>query len=382
MTLHRRWVNDGSIRLYAVSLRLGHANVSTRSENGTWAVHSYPATSEEYALGSWKNLLAQYDQDVWNGSFVVRIDVGYGLSSSKFSFFRFETYGYVNLYLNNSVEFADGLYMDRHGELSFIRRTFINLRSVAAIGNLVTGQAFVREGWNLTIGNATFYRRSTIDDDAIVTATNGQESTLDFYDELVADRRGVLSVVDATMNCHSDVVQSGAMIQIGNGRMSVDGRFSFEAGELAAANGTIWFRGGFDIVGHWDKVFTNVRIRIDAPTDGIPSTLQTGFSSYSFTLGGDGLIIGRESVIVDVCETRQFHVLDPVRWLPDPSLGVVTTFINSGLLVRRDRPGTAVIYGHYVGNEESIHTTAKSLVVFRSLPEGKTATWTNREGGS
>ncbi|XP_065842499.1 uncharacterized protein [Oscarella lobularis] len=392
------FVNYNATRIYLSSVVFRETSTVISAHGSVWKTYGYPLRRKgapsfpegEQLSGQWRRFIDDVYQNVatlndstvvWNARFAIEIDVKNALSSSTFSFFRFETYGYVNFRLSNSVDFADGLYMDRHGDLSLIRRTFIDQRHVAAIGNLVTGQAFVGEGWNLAIGKAKFYRRSTIDDDAIVTAKKGRESTLDFYDELVVNGRGVLNVVDASTNCHSDVAQAGT-IRIGNGRMSVDGRCTFEAGEFVAANGTIRLRGGFDIVGISDKVFTNVRIRIDAPKDGIPSTLQTGFSSSSLTLAGDGLIFGRESVTVDVCETCQFHVLDPIRWVPDPILGVVTTFVNSGSLVRRGRPGTAVIYGHYVGNEENFQTTAKSLVVFRSLPEGKTATWTNREGGS
>ena len=117
------------------------------------------------------------------------------------------------------------------------------------------------------------------------------------------------------------------------------------------------------------------------------SYAKPGFMGLSQTgycwLAGEGLILGQQSVTVDICSKCEFHVLDDVIWYSDAKLGGVTSFVNAGLLVRRDLPGTAAIYGKYIGKPGSSQRTETGFLEFRDASvSGGLAIWANPNGGS
>ena len=100
-------------------------------------------------------------------------------------------------------------------------------------------------------------------------------------------------------------------------------------------------------------------------------------------LSGEGLLLAQNAVNVSICSKCEFQVLEDVLWYSDRSLGGVTTFINSGILVRQGLPGTAAIYGKYVGKAGSSQKTVIGLLEFRDAGTvGGLAIWTNPNGGS
>ena len=99
-------------------------------------------------------------------------------------------------------------------------------------------------------------------------------------------------------------------------------------------------------------------------------------------LSGEGLILSENAVNVTICSKCEFHILEDVLWFSDENLGGVTTFINWGSLVRKGMPGTAAIYGKYIGVAGSSLNTTVGLLEFRDA--GATfglAIWANPSGG-
>ena len=100
-------------------------------------------------------------------------------------------------------------------------------------------------------------------------------------------------------------------------------------------------------------------------------------------LSGEGLILAENAVNVTICSKCEFQVSEDVLWYSDRSLGGVTAFINSGVLVRRGLPGTAAIYGKYVGRVGSSRKSIIGTLQFRGAGiAGGLALWKNPNGGS
>lgn len=109
----------------------------------------------------------------------------------------------------------------------------------------------------------------------------------------------------------------------------------------------------------------------------VPVTINTAWMS------GEGLILAQDAVNVTICSTCELQVVDDILWYSDQSLGGVTSFINSGLVIRTGQPGTASIYGKYVGKPGSIQKTDIGLLEFRDAGTGGgLAIWINPNGGS
>ena len=100
-------------------------------------------------------------------------------------------------------------------------------------------------------------------------------------------------------------------------------------------------------------------------------------------LAGEGVILAQNSAIVNIASNCQLEILDDILWYSDNNLGGVTSFINSGTLVRRSHPGTALIYGLYVAKAGSNQQTDSGSLVFRDASiSGGLAMWANAKGGS
>ena len=111
-------------------------------------------------------------------------------------------------------------------------------------------------------------------------------------------------------------------------------------------------------------------------------------TSYKLTtntawLSGNGLILAQDAVNVTICSTCEFQILEDVLWYSDRSLGGVTTFINSGVLVRKGLPGTAAVYGKYTGKAGSRNNTIIGFLEFRDAGTvSRFIMWANPNGGS
>ncbi|XP_065828888.1 uncharacterized protein [Oscarella lobularis] len=261
-----------------------------------WQMYSYPARynnaprpAGEGKIGEWRRYLDDVYQNATNPrDSTVLWNVGqqthfyvrnvYGSSSEsrlKYHFGRFESYGSVQFRADNSryaeLRFSDGFVMDQNG-IFFLDQYSLpsDGNRVLIGGNLVVGRAYIKQSWNVTIGNrgrATFHRYVTIYEDAIFGTRNGSGSTFDFYNQLVVRPNGAVDVVDATTICHSNFSLSGSL-NIGGGTISVRGRWNvYEGSVIGKSGGTIWPYGGLNVTGDSDKSFSGVSVRIAPPPE-------------------------------------------------------------------------------------------------------------------
>ena len=298
MYYYGSFANYNTTQFYLANVYLDYQSQSLlfAARRSVWQVYGYfarynnaPRPAGEGKVGQWRRYLDDVYQNatnprdsavLWHVGQRVNFHVQnvFGSSSesrAKCFFGRFESYGYVWFLASSSryaeLYFPDGFIMDQHG-IFFLEQ--YNSPSegnrVMIGGNLVVGRAYIKQGWNVTIGNrgrATFRQYVTIYEDAIFGSRNGSESTFDFCNQLVVRPNGVVNVVDATTICHSNFSLSGSL-NIGGGTISVHGRWDVYEGSVIGKSGsTIWPYGGLNVTGDSDKSFSGVSVRIAPPPE-------------------------------------------------------------------------------------------------------------------
>lgn len=108
-------------------------------------------------------------------------------------------------------------------------------------------------------------------------------------------------------------------------------------------------------------------------------------SSSTAWISGEGPIVAQGAVNVTICYTCDLQVLDDVLWHIDASTRKEDYFTNSGLIIWKYSPETAIFYGKLVREPATIRQ--KDTDSLLELPDandtmGHLVTWSNAKGGS